>query len=376
MSWRGSWKAGVDLITANAVTPQPAPTGNGCTTARAAMAVLMLAVAALAGCSPQPPYRERLYAFGTVVEVTLYGLDEARARAATEALHEKLRTWHRQWHPWQGDGLARINRALAAGRTTEVPPALSELIRRARRLEQASGERFSPGIGALVRLWGFDRGTALPKRPPPDTAIDAVLADSPRLADLELGDGTLRSDGTAVQIDLGAFAKGVAVNRALTLLREHGARAALVSMGGDIGAFGRPAERPWRIGIRAPRGEGLLAAATLEAGEVIFTSGDYERYFEHDGIRYHHLLDPASGRPARDTRSVTVIADDAALADAAATALFVAGPGEWQTVARDLGVRRVLLVDDNGGVHTTRAMLERIGFEQTPPPPLVEEATW
>ncbi len=364
------------MITGRTVPRQPAPIGGGCTIARTAIAVLLLAAAVVAGCSQQPPYRDRLYAFGTVVEVTLYDLDEASARAAIDALAEKLQAWHRQWHPWQGDGLARINRALAAGRAASVSPALADLIRRARRLERSSGERFSPGIGALVRLWGFDRGAALPERPPPDTAIDAILADSPRLADLELDGGTLRGNGTAIQIDLGAFAKGVAVNRALTLLREHGARAALVSMGGDIGAFGHPAGRPWRIGIRAPRGDGLLAAATLEAGEVIFTSGDYERYFEHQGTRYHHLLDPATGRPARGTRSVTVIADDAALADAAATALFVAGPAQWQSVARNLGVRRVLLMDDKGGVHTTGAMLERVSFEQTPPPSLVEEASW
>jgi thiamine biosynthesis lipoprotein len=153
---------------------------------------------------------------------------------------------------------------------------------------------------------------------------------------------------------------------AVALLEQHGIDNLIVNAGGDLCVRGRHGERPWHIGIRAPDGNGVLATLDVEGARCVFTSGDYERYFEFEGKRYAHILDPRSGYPADATRSVTVVAGDAALADAAATALFVAGPAEWKDIARSMGVYDVLLVDKTGNTYLTRDLESAVHFEQVP----------
>ena len=131
--------------------------------------------------------------------------------------------------------------------------------------------------------------------------------------------------------------------------------------GGDLRAFGSHGDRPWRIAVRDPAG-GIIAA--LEAGkdEAIFTSGNYERFRQDNESRYPHILDPRTGWPVKDLASVTVITREGWLADAAATALIVAGLDDWVEVARSLGLDQVLLVDETGKAYLTEKMNERVDF--------------
>lgn len=328
----------------------------------------LLVLLALAGCN-NPPQRfdARFMAMGTLVDVTLYGVSTERGNELVRVLEQHFEDWDKAWDPWEGNGLARVNRALDRGESAPIDGELTTMLERARRIEVRSGHRFDPAIGALVRLWGFDRGKPEDARPPAADRIRRLLDQRPRLTDLRLADGRVSTANPAVRIDLGGFAKGYAVGRALSLLRERGVDNAIVNAGGDLAAIGRPGERRWRIGIRAPRGEGLLAAVDIDGGETVFTSGDYERFFVYEGRRYHHILDPRTGMPARGVRSVTILGTDPALADAAATALFVAGPQHWITVARKLGVRYVMLVDDDGIVHMNPAMAKRVRFQGDAP---------
>ena len=165
-------------------------------------------------------------------------------------------------------------------------------------------------------------------------------------------------------IDLGAFAKGYALNLAIDQLREQGIDNAIVNAGGDLCVAGRRGDRPWMIGIRHPLGEGVIASVGVSDGECVLTSGNYERYREHEGIRYAHIIDPRSGYPVRHVASATVISKDGGLADAAATALSVAGPQDWHRIASRMGLSEVMLVDDKGVVYLTPAMRKRINFEQ------------
>ncbi len=166
-----------------------------------------------------------------------------------------------------------------------------------------------------------------------------------------------------VEIDLGAYAKGYALNLAIQQLRANGFQHAIVNAGGDLCAAGRHGARPWRVGIRHPQGEGVIASLELSGEECVLTSGNYERYREHEGIRYSHIIDPRSGYPVEHITSATVISSDGALADAAATALSVAGPDAWQRIARQMGVDQVMLVDESGQVYLTPAMQARIRLE-------------
>ena len=125
-------------------------------------------------------------------------------------------------------------------------------------------------------------------------------------------------------------------------------------------AIGSRAGTPWRIAIKKPTGTGVLGVIKTDTDESIFTSGDYERNFVHEGVRYHHIIDPRSGYPVEGVSSVTVIHADATTADAAATALFVAGPKDWHRIARQLGIKYVLMIDAEGTLHMNPAMQDRI----------------
>lgn len=340
------------------------------------MAVLGLAMALAAGCAREPPVHSRQFlAFGTLVEVTIYGGEEQRARQAIDAVEQEFHYMHRTWHAWRPGALGRVNALLATTEWFSVAPSVRPLIVRASELSAASGGLFNPAIGRLVELWGFHQDER-PAGPPPDPRqIAELLEQAPGMGDLELDGIRLRSRNPAVRLDFGAFAKGYGIDRTIELLRQRGIENAIINAGGDLRAIGRHGERPWRIGVRDPRGPGILASLEVEGDESVFTSGDYERYFEYGGVRYHHILDPRTGQPARGVTSVTVIHDEGAAADAAATALFVAGVEHWRDIARAMGIKFVMLVDASGQVYMNPAMAGRIRFEgEEPPPVTVTEA--
>jgi thiamine biosynthesis lipoprotein len=327
---------------------------------------VMLLLTVLAGaCSngDSKVYHDQFFAFGTLIDITLYGADPDLAAQASEAIASDFHSLHLEWHAWQPGPLTATNALLAQAEPFRGNPAILPVIREANRLAHLSGGLFNPTIGKLVALWGF-HDNALPVGTLPDReAIAALVALAPTPGDIAIRDGMVSNSNPAVQYDLGAFAKGYAIDRVMERLRSLGIENAIINAGGDLRAIGRHGNRPWRVGIRHPRQEGILASIDIEEDASIFTSGDYERFFEVDGTRYHHIIDPRSGYPADKVTSVTVIHGSAATADAAATALFVAGPGHWTGVARSMGVELVMLVDTSGVIHMTPGMQQRVRFE-------------
>ena len=326
-----------------------------------------LFVLLLAACSrPPAEQHDSQLVFGTLVDVTLYGVDDATAQQAFRQLREDFKLMHFMWHPWKPGPLGRTNELLALQAPFSANPSILPLIEKSLPLTQASDHLYNPAIGKLLDLWGFHSDEP-PKGPPPDPqAIAALVAANPRLEDIEIQGVVMRGTNPAVKLDFGAMAKGLAIDRGIEALKALGVRHGVINAGGDLKVIGRHGERPWRVGIRHPRGEGVLAVLDVNDGEAVFTSGDYERYFVWEGKRYHHILDPRTGYPAEGTQSVTVIHPDAATADAAATALFVAGPTLWPKIARQMGIEEVLLVDAQGEIHMTPAMQARARFARKP----------
>jgi thiamine biosynthesis lipoprotein len=328
----------------------------------------------LGACERQPSaYHEQLLVFGTVVEVSLWGVSEQQGQQAVARLNDDFEYMHRTWHAWHPGPLGRVNRLLASGQPFSAPPSVLPLIKRGRELSLRSGGLFNPAIGKLIALWGFASDDP-PTGPPPDpAAIGAILDGHPSMEDVVVDGIRLQCSNPAVKLDFGAFAKGYAVDRAIERLQEMGITNAVVNAGGDLRAIGRHGDRSWRVGIRHPRQPGILAAVEVEGDESVFTSGDYERYFTWQGKRYSHIIDPRSGTPARGLSSVTVFSRQADVADAAATALFVAGPEEknWLPVARAMGISGALLVDTAGTVHMTPGLKARIHFEAEPRPKII-----
>jgi thiamine biosynthesis lipoprotein len=325
---------------------------------------LLLALA-IGGCghSKDPVFHDQFFAFGTLIEISLYGVDAQLAESISEEIEQEFMGMHASWHAWQPSVLSSLNDHLSRLEPTTTDSSILPLLGEAGRLSQQSGGLFNPVIGNLIALWGF-HDNPLPVGTLPDsTAIKDLVEQAPAVSDITIGDDLITSVNPSAAYDLGGFAKGYAIDLAINRLRASGIENAIINAGGDLRVIGQHGNRPWRIGIRHPRESRILASIEVSGDTSVFTSGDYERFFEVDGKRYHHIIDPRTGYPARSTTSVTVIHSDAATADAATTALFVAGPDQWLSTARNMGIRYVMLIDKQGTIHMNPAMQSRIHFE-------------
>jgi thiamine biosynthesis lipoprotein len=336
---------------------------------RARLILLATLVFCLVACSKAPLYQQESFVFGTRVEVLIAGLDEAHARPAAAAVLREFDRMHRVYHPWQPSELSELNAAIAAGKSHLVTSEMADLIADAQRFAVAGDALFDPGIGVLIGLWGFQSDEFKAKLPDP-AALAAWRAARPGIADLRLDGLRVSSRNRLAALDFGGYLKGVALDRAVAILRARGANNALINIGGNVMAIGTKNGEHWRVGIQNPRQPGPLAMVALEDGEAIGTSGDYQRYFELDGKRYCHLLDPRRGEPVTHTQALTVLisARPAAgtLSDAASKPLFVAGSG-WPALAKKLAVEQVLRVDSEGRVQVSAALYRRLEFVGGPP---------
>ena len=308
----------------------------------------------------QPVYNARFLAFGTLVDVSLIRISRPDAERAVAAIEQDFSSMDRAWHAWRPGPLGRVNRLLPTGEWFAAPPSVLPLVTLAQKYARESRDLFNPAIGRLIALWGFHKDDPECRPPPPKADIERLVRAHPRMSDIEVIGIMMRSDNPAVQLDFGAFAKGYGIDKAIEHLRELGVKNAIVNAGGDLRAIGSREGRPWRIAIRAPSGGSTLGFVEVTGDESVFTSGDYERNFIYRGEVYHHIIDPRTGYPARGFHSVTVIHGDGATADAAATALFVAGPDHWYEIARRMGIHYVLAVDDQGTLHMNPAMARRV----------------
>ena len=333
-------------------------------------AIALSLVLLLSACDRKPDaiYQQQILALGTLVDVVIYGVDEETGQQAVGRVNDILEHIHHDWHAWEPSKLTQINQRLAKGESATLDAAGQRLISKSIALSLESGNLFNPATGKLIAAWGFHSDERDDSPPPADEKIRALLAAHPRMSDLVLEGNTLRSTNPEVQLDLGGFAKGYAVDLAIAELKKMGISNAIVNAGGDLRAIGNKNGIPWRIGIRHPREAGIIASLNVEGDESVFTSGDYERYFDYHGQRYHHIIDPRTGRPAKGTSSVTVIHQDAATADAAATALLIAGPAQWQKTAQAMGVNQVMLIDLEGNIYMSERMAKRLYLMAEPTP--------
>ena len=327
------------------------------------LALALLAALASSGVRAED-YRASSYVFGTIVQITVADADPARARRATGRVLKDFDRMHRELHAWKGGDLVALNQAIARGETRiRTTPEIAMLIRQAQDLAEKSGDLFNPAIGKLVGLWSFHRDK--PGGPVPEARdIVWLVAAHPRIGDLRVDGVHVTSSNPLVQLDFGGYAKGYALDRAAELLREDGISNALVNVGGNAMALGRHGARSWRVALEAPRGERLLATLELNDGEAVGTSGDYRRYYEIDGKRYSHIIDPRTGYPVAGVESVTVLvpagAGAGALSDAASKPIFIEGVNGWKQAAARIGVSRAMLVDSDGVVHVTPELRARL----------------
>ncbi len=341
---------------------------------------LSLILLPVAGCRDETPVvTARFTAFDTQIDVSIVGVNRGDAERAARLLQEDFTFMDRAWHAWDPGPMGRVNQLLPTGQAFVAPPSIMPLVRLSQTLYEQSGGLFNPAIGHLNHLWGFHSDDVRGRRPPDAREIRRLVAADPGMDDVQIDGLKLRGTNAEVDLDFGAITKGYGVDLAVGHLRELGVRHAMVSAGGTVRVIGERSGQPWRITVRRPSGSAVLAVLQLRGDESVATVADYERNFAFEGKTYHQPLDPRTGFPATGARSVTVIHGDAATAEGAATALFIAGPKEWFDIARRLGLRYVLIVDGAGTVLMDPSMAKRVEFfdkgqEIRQSPPLSEPA--
>ena len=297
------------------------------------------------------------YLMGTIADITAVAPSEAIAQEAITAGFHEIRRLEQLLSTWiETSELSRVN--AAAGR---VPVAVSsetfELLARAVEIGALTGGAFDITVGPAVRLWKVTEADRIPTMM--ELSIAAQYVDY-RLLRLDREQRTAFLEKLGMQIDVGGIGKGYAAEHAAAVMRAAGAIGGLIGIAGDFRIFGRRADgTAWPVGIQHPRrSESILA--TLESNdEAISTSGDYERFFFKDGIRYHHILDPRTLSPARLCQSVTIVAPDATTADGLATGVFVMGPEKGLALVERLGIAAVI-VDSQGRVTISSRLRNRI----------------
>jgi thiamine biosynthesis lipoprotein len=309
----------------------------------------------------QAKSEHQMYVFGTLVSITTWHQDRQQTTQAIDAISELFNAMHHQWHAWKPGRLSDINQQLAKGQAVELTDEELAFLQQTIQLAEQSGQRFNPVIGALINLWGFHTDDyPLLTAPPDKQAIDELVSLQLDTAQLHLDDHRLTAGSDRVWLDFGAIAKGYAVDRAIELLRQHGIENAIVNAGGDLRSIGSKGDQPWRIAIQSPADWQPVAQLTVAGDEAIFTSGNYQRYKEFDGQRFSHIINPLDGMPVGEVVSATVVAERGIRADAAATALVVAGSNDWPAVAKAMGISQALVIDDQHNCRATQAMLDRL----------------
>ena len=313
---------------------------------------LLLCLLLLSGCTAQAePVEATFFAMDTIMTLRVYSGDQA----LLDRLQGEVLRLEGLWSVTDGDSeIYAANHAL--GSPVTVSEDTAALIFQALELGQDTGGALALTIRPVVQAWGFTTGEY---QIPSQEELDGLLplVDDSRV---EL-DGTSLTLPDGAELDLGAVAKGYTGQHLARLIREAGVTSALLDLGGNIQTVGcRPDGDPWRVAVRDPEGEGYAAVLEVE-DEAVVTSGGYERYFEQDGVRYWHILDPATGQPARTgLLSVTVVGPSGTVCDALSTALFVMGPER----AADYWLARedfdFLLLHEDGSVTCSEGLEGRL----------------
>ncbi|MDA3926916.1 MAG: FAD:protein FMN transferase [Kiritimatiellae bacterium] len=305
------------------------------------LAIISILLLITAGCNKRPDEIKRLQwcTMGTIAAVQ--STDLATAQALRDIAQDEFATMEAELSSWNSDStLAMVNRN--AGRDLAVPVSASftEILKLSTRITRDSGGAFNPLIGPVLKEWGFN-GATTPSTIPSTRSLQRALSFAD-IADVELStinsSNAVRLTKAGMQLDLGAIAKGYAVDQVWQAANEKKLTNALIDLGGNLRAMGeaRPGRGGWLTGVRDPFNDSrIIARILIRDGEAIATSGNYERYVIIEGERCAHIIDGRTAMPIKGVAGVTVVAPDAATADALSTALFVLSIEEGKTLIKE-----------------------------------------
>ncbi len=318
-------------------------------------------------------YHVKSYVFGTLVDISIAGEQDKHARVLANHILREFQSLHQRLHAWkpvsaeQKSELQQLNIAFSTQKSVPIASDLAGMLQDITVLSSQSNGFFNPAIGQLINAWGFQSDQFSATKVKKET-IAALVQSSPKMSDILVEGHNVSSKNTAVQLDLGGYAKGYALDLAVQYLKAQHVKHALINIGGNIIALGQNSGRPWRVGIQHPRKPEALATLALLDGWAIGTSGDYQRYFMLDGKRYCHLINPNTGYPVQHTQAVTVLIPPQAigkiqagvLSDVASKPLFITPLDEKKKMATKLDVQHYLVVNSDGNVLVSPALAEQL----------------
>jgi thiamine biosynthesis lipoprotein len=317
---------------------------------RFAAAVTLFAL--LPGAASAEWHHREAAIMGTRIAVELWHEDPVAAEAAIDAvIAEMHRVDELMSHYRPESQLSRVNREAGAG-PVRVDPELAQLVARSLEFSALTGGAFDISYASVGYLYDYRE-----QRHPTEEQIRAALPGvNWRHIEVDLAASTIRFLRPGMRIDLGGIAKGHAVDRSIAILRGLGIEHASVTAGGDTRIIGDRFGRPWVVGIRHPDDPGRVIARIPLEDVAISTSGDYEHYFDEGGVRYHHIIDPKTGKSARGVRSATIIAPTSTLAEGLTKGVFILGPERGIALAESQPEVDAVVVRDDGKVFYSKGL--------------------
>jgi len=295
----------------------------------------------IAGCgAPQKEYNYSNFLFGSPCNITFYYIGDQRAKEIIDVIDLELIRLDSLLNYFSETSLVtELNRHSRV----KAPGDIVFLVSLCDSVSRLTDGLFDITVAPLLEVWGFYRGE---KKIP----LSDEIVRTKRLVDYRRvrtkGDSIIIDPG--MRIDFGGIAQGYAADRAALILRQRHVKSAIIDIGGEVLAIGSsPQGRPWRVGIRNPRNKGIIETIELQ-DRAVSTSGDYEKFFIVDNKRYSHIINPKSGLPAQEFASVTVIADNAAYADAMSTAIAVMGPTRGADFLDSMHIQGIIYYEERG----------------------------
>ena len=290
---------------------------------------------------------------GTRVLVELWHPDEVQGRAAVGAVMDEMRRIDREMSPFKETSLLSNMNREAANSPVKITAELFELMWKSVRISELTDGAFDVTFASAGRKYDYR------KRIKPDKAAlaEAIPAIDYHHLQFDREGMSIHYLHPGVYVDLGGIAKGHAVDRGIAILQSRGITQAMVGAGGDTRIIGDRRGEPWVVGVRNPRKDGENAAVLPLTDVAVSTSGDYERYFELDGVRYHHIIDPQTGDSAREVTSVTILGDEATTTDALSTSVFVLGVRNGLALVNRLPGIDAIIIDGEGRMHFSDELL-------------------
>ena len=288
----------------------------------------------------------------TPVEFTIITDRESAAQSAITEAIEEIRRVERVMSEWRSDSMiSKINKS-AGIKEIKVSRELFMMLESSVEISEATDGKFDVTAGSVVKLWDF-RAQRIPTKDEINNVLPAV--DYKNIV-LNKRNSSVYIKDRRTKVGLGGIAKGYAVDRAVDVIKKRGFAEFSVNAGGDLFVVGDHQGKPWKVGLQHPRDPGRIIALIPVTNAAVLTSGDYERYFEKDGVRYSHILDPGTGMPARLCQSVTVLAPRTYIGDAVATGVFILGPERGMSVIEKLPGFEAIFVDADGELHVSSGL--------------------